>query len=81
MILLFITSIAIKVIGFILDLLPGMDIPVYEVPVLLTEIMNLLKYILPMNTLNTIFGLTMVITGFRLILAIINKVLNLLEAL
>ncbi len=79
MILLFLSSIIIKAVRFVVGLLPGISIEEYVVPDILTEIVNLLNYILPMDTLNTIFGITIVITGFRIVLAIINKILNILE--
>lgn len=81
MILLLLSSIIIKAVRFIVGLLPGISIEEYVVPDLITEIINLLNYILPMGTLNTLFGLTLVITGFRVVLAIINKILNIIEVL
>ncbi len=81
MILLVLFSALLSVADFILDLLPGVDIPVYEVPKSVVEIANLLYYILPMDTLNFLFGLTISITGFRIVLAIINKFLNLIEVI
>lgn len=80
--LLFLLSEAfIKIFEFIIDLLPDVSIPVLEVPALLVQIINLLNYILPMDTLGTLFGLTIMITSFRIVLAIINKILSLLEVL
>lgn len=81
MILLLLSSIIIKAVRFVVGLLPGISIEEYVVPDLIVEIINLLEYILPMNTLNTIFGLTIVITGFRVVLAIINKILDIIDVL
>lgn len=81
MILLLLSSIIIKAVRLIIGLLPGISIEEYVVPDLITEIINLLNYILPMDTLNTLFGLTLVITGFRVVLAIINKILDIIEVL
>lgn len=81
MILLLLSSIIIKAVRLIIGLLPGISIEEYVVPDLITEIINLLDYILPMDTLNTLFGLTLVITGFRVVLAIINKILDIIEVL
>lgn len=81
MILLVLFSALLAVADFILDLLPKIEIPVFEVPTNLVQIINLLNYILPMDTLNFLFGLTITITGFRIILAIINKLLGLIEVI
>lgn len=81
MILLLLSSIVIKAVRLVIGLLPGISIEEYVVPDLITEIINLLDYILPMDTLNTLFGLTLVITGFRVVLAIINKILDIIEVL
>lgn len=79
MILLVLFSALLAVADFILNLLPGISIPVFEVPANMVEIINLLNYILPMDTLSFLFGLTISITGFRIVLAIINKLLGLIE--
>lgn len=79
MVLLLLSALVIKVVGFILSLLPDISIPVFEVPNLFIQIINLLNYILPMDTLGTLFGLTLAITSFRITLAIINKILSLIE--
>lgn len=81
MILLLLSSIVIKAVRLVIGLLPGISIEEYVVPDLITKIINLLDYILPMDTLNTLFGLTLVITGFRVVLAIINKILDIIEVL
>lgn len=81
MLILFISELLLKVVKVILDLLPDVHIPVFEVHYSFMEIVNLCYYILPMGDIATIFGLTVLITGFRIILAIINKVLNLMEVL
>ena len=81
MILLLLSSIVIKAVRLVIGLLPGISIEEYVVPDLITEIINLLDYILPMDSLNTLFGLTLVITGFRVVLAIINKILDIIEVL
>ena len=81
MILLLLSSIVIKAVRLVIGLLPGISIDEYVVPDLITEIINLLDYILPMDTLNTLFGLTLVITGFRVVLAIINKILDIIEVI
>lgn len=79
MVLLFISALVVKVVGFIISLLPDISIPVFEVPNLIIQIINLLNYILPMDTLATLFGFTVVITSFRVTLAIVNKILSLIE--
>lgn len=76
-----ISSLIFKVVDLLIGLLPDFIVPVFEVPTLLVQILNLLYYILPMDTLSTLFALTIAITAFRIVLAIINKVLNLLEVL
>ena len=81
MLLFLLSEVFIKIFEFIIDLLPDVSIPVLEVPALLVQIINLLNYILPMDTLGTLFGLTIMITSFRIVLAIINKILSLLEVL
>ncbi|MGN0551575.1 MAG: hypothetical protein ACI4I4_07015 [Acutalibacteraceae bacterium] len=81
MVLLLLSALVIKVVGFILSLLPDISIPVFEVPNLFIQIINLLNYILPMDTLGTLFGLTIAITSFRITLAIINKILSLIEVI
>ena len=81
MLILFLSQLLLKAAKLILDLLPNVHIPEFEVQYSFTEIINLLYYILPMGDIATIFGLTVLITGFRIILAIINKVLNLMEVL
>lgn len=77
--LLFISKAVIDVIRFILGLLPDWDIPTVEVPRNIVEIVNLLYYFLPMNTLSILFSITILITGFRLVLAIITRVLDFLQ--
>lgn len=81
MVLLFLSNAVLDVVRLILDLLPDWDIDIFQVPTLFTEIINLLYYILPMDTLKTLFGLTIMITSFRIILAIVNKVFSVLEVL
>lgn len=81
MLILFLSDLLLKVAKVILDLLPDVYIPEFEVNYSFMEIINLCYYILPMGDIATIFGLTVLITGFRLILAIINKVLNLMEVI
>lgn len=76
-----ISSLIFKVVDLVIGLLPDFVVPAFEVPTLLVQIINLLYYILPMDTLSYIFGLTVGITGFRIVLAIINKILNLLEVI
>lgn len=77
--LLFISKAVIDIIRFILGLLPDWDIPAVEVPRSIVEIVNLLYYFLPMNTLSILFSITILITGFRLVLAIITRVLDFLQ--
>ncbi len=77
--LLFLGVAVISVITLIIGLLPTLDIPIFVVPDLFVEILNLLYYILPMDTLSTIFSLTILITGFRIVLAIIHNILSILE--
>ncbi len=77
--LLFISKAVIDIIRFILGLLPDWDIPTVEVPRNIVEIVNLLYYFLPMNTLSILFSITILITGFRLVLAIITRVLDFLQ--
>lgn len=77
--LLFISKSVIDIIRFILGLLPDWDIPTVEVPRNIVEIVNLLYYFLPMNTLSILFSITILITGFRLVLAIITRVLDFLQ--
>ncbi len=77
--LLFISKAVIDIIRFILGLLPDWDIPTVEVPRSIVEIVNLLYYFLPMNTLSILFSITILITGFRLVLAIITRVLDFLQ--
>lgn len=77
--LLFISKAVIDIIRFILGLLPDWDIPAVEVPRNIVEIVNLLYYFLPMNTLSILFSITILITGFRLVLAIITRVLDFLQ--
>lgn len=81
MVLLFLSTLVIKVVGVILDLLPNVSIPIFEVPNLIVQIINLLNYILPMDTLATLFGFTIAITSFRVTLAIVNKILHLIEVI
>lgn len=81
MILLFLSAIVLKVVDLVISLLPTLNIPVFEVPSLIVQIINLLNYILPMDTLGTLFVLTISITGFRIILAIVNKVISLIEVI
>lgn len=81
MILLLLTALAIKVISTIVGFLPNISIPVYDVPNSIVQIINFLNYILPMDTLGTLFGFTIAITSFRIVLSIINKILNLLEVI
>ena len=80
MVLLLISGV-IKVIKFFVGLLPGISFDEYNVPDTITEIVNLLDYILPMDTLDAIFSATLVITGFRLILSIVNKILDILDVI
>ena len=77
--LLFISKAVIDIIRFILGLLPDWDIPTVEVPRNIVEIVTLLYYFLPMNTLSILFSITILITGFRLVLAIITRVLDFLQ--
>lgn len=79
--LLFISKAVIDIIRFILGLLPDWDIPAVEVPRSIVEIVNLLYYFLPMNTLSILFSITILITGFRLVLAIITRVLDFLQVI
>lgn len=68
-------------VKLVVDLLPDWDFPIIEVAKSIEEIVNFCGYILPMDTLADIFALTVAITGFRLILAIVNKVMDILEVL
>lgn len=79
--LLFISKAIIDVIRFILGLLPDWDIPVVEVPRSVVEIVNFLYYILPMDTISVLFGISVLITSFRVVLAIIYRVSQFIEVI
>lgn len=79
--LLFISKAIIDIIRFILGLLPDWDIPVVEVPRSVVEIVNFLYYILPMDTISVLFGISVLITSFRVVLAIIYRVSQFIEVI
>ncbi|WP_440300702.1 hypothetical protein [Huintestinicola butyrica] len=79
--LLFISKAIIDIIRFILGLLPDWDIPAVEVPRSVVEIVNFLYYILPMDTISVLFGISVLITSFRVVLAIIYRVSQFIEVI
>lgn len=79
--LLFISKAIVDIIRFILGLLPDWDIPVVEVPRSVVEIVNFLYYILPMDTISVLFGISVMITSFRIVLAIIYRVSQFIEVI
>lgn len=79
--LLFISKAIIDIIRFILGLLPDWNIPVVEVPRSVVEIVNFLYYILPMDTISILFGISVLITSFRVVLAIIYRVSQFIEVI
>lgn len=79
--LLFISKAIVDIIRFILGLLPDWDIPVVEVPRSVVEIVNFLYYILPMDTISILFGISVLITSFRVVLAIIYRVSQFIEVI
>lgn len=79
--LFFISKAIVDIIRFILGLLPDWDIPVVEVPRFVVEIVNFLYYILPMNTISALFAISVFITSFRIVLAIIYRVSQFIEVI
>lgn len=79
--LLFISKAIVDIIRFILGLLPDWDIPVVEVPRFVVEIVNFLYYILPMDTISVLFGISVLITSFRIVLSIIYRVSQFIEVI
>ena len=79
--LLFISKAIVDIIRFILGLLPDWDIPVVEVPRSVVEIVNFLYYILPMDTISVLFGISVLITSFRIFLSIIYRVSQFIEVI
>lgn len=79
--LLFISKAIVDIIRFILGLIPDWDIPVVEVPRLVVEIVNFLYFILPMDTISVLFGISVLITSFRVVLAIIYRVSQFIEVI
>lgn len=79
--LLFISKAIVDIIRFILGLLPDWDIPVVEVPRSVVEIVNFLYYILPMDTISVLFGISVLITSFRVVLSIIYRVSQFIEVI
>ena len=79
--LLFISKAIVDIIRFILGLLPDGDIPVVEVPRSVVEIVNFLYYILPMDTISVLFGISVLITSFRIVLSIIYRVSQFIEVI
>ncbi len=79
--LLFISKAIVDIIRFILGLLPDWDIPVVEVPRSVVEIVNFLYYILPMDTISVLFGISVLITSFRIVLSIIYRVSQFIEVI
>lgn len=79
--LLFIFKAIVDIIRFILGLLPDWDIPVVEVPRSVVEIVNFLYYILPMDTISVLFGISVLITSFRIVLSIIYRVSQFIEVI
>lgn len=79
--LLFISKAIVDIIRFILGLIPDWDIPVVEVPRFVVEIVNFLYFILPMDTISVLFGISVLITSFRVVLAIIYRVSQFIEVI
>ncbi len=79
--LLFISKAIVDIIRFILGLLPDWDIPVVEVPRSVVEIVNFLYYILPLDTISVLFGISVLITSFRIVLSIIYRVSQFIEVI
>ena len=79
--LLFISKAIVDIIRFILGLIPDWDIPVVEVPRFVVEIVNFLYFILPMDTISVLFGISVLITSFRVDLAIIYRVSQFIEVI
>lgn len=55
----------ISFIEFIIDLLPDVDIPIFEFSELVLQIISYAFYFLPMATIIIIFKLSLFITGIR----------------
>lgn len=64
----------IQFINILIDLIPEIDIPVFELPKTLLEVHSALYYFLPMDTIQSLFGLTVLITTVRITLAVIVRV-------
>lgn len=68
------SSAVIQFINILIDLIPQIDIPIFELPKTLLEVQAALYYFLPMDTIQSLFGLTILITTVRITLAVIVRV-------
>ena len=64
----------INLITIIIDLLPEADIGVYQVPAVVTNIVNVCWFFLPMDTIGMLFGISVAITIFRITFALIIRI-------
>lgn len=64
----------ISLIYLILDLLPDFEVDPITIPELVHTILNFAWYFLPMADISMIFALTVMITAFRFVLAVILRI-------
>lgn len=70
----FISNGVIYIITLLLDLIPDFDLPIFEVPRDLLQILSYAWYFLPMGTISTLFMLSIFITGIRYTWSIVLRI-------
>lgn len=59
--------------SYLIGLMPTVVIPIIEIAPVITDIVNVLWYFLPMKTIGGIFGIGAVITLIRFVLAVVIR--------
>lgn len=65
----------------ILDLLPSVDIPVFTVGDVINDLVSVLQFLLPMDTIGNIFAISITITLLRFTFALILRIKSFIPTL
>lgn len=57
-----------------IDLFPQINIPIFVVPTAMTDIVEVINYFLPMNTIWTCFSVMMGVTVMRIAVAVLLRI-------
>ena len=70
----FLSKAVITVLDLIISLIPDIDIPLFEIPQTALQIFSYAWYFLPMGIIQTLFGLSLLLTSIRYTWAIILRI-------